>query len=327
VNRDSAPANVWATRFGGVALGLAVTFALAEQLTRQLHLTPRVQVVRPHATPVDAHRGPTLSHGHPVWQERGSTPRRNSACASQGGSTDLLFLGSSITFGTGFEPHQVFAHHLQTALGDPGGRCVLNWAQPGYVHGSLVATAQDVVPRIQPEVVVWELWSHAHRYSMIGDTAYNLSGYRLDEAGYPGLPGVPGSVSRFLFHRSRLYWYATLTFGAADPTPPPTVADAHDEAMAVATSHGAQLLVWLPPYLDRPFAESTVAPNQPVDEVQRWAAQHHVPVLVLAESLIDDDVFALRDDPCCHYNPRGHERVAEVMAPWLEAALLRVEEP
>jgi hypothetical protein len=319
----------------GGASSLLGTLLVAELLVRVGNPTPRLQVVRGGATPAPDIHQITLLHGEPVWEEPGSEARRNLGC--RGAQTrDVLLLGSSILFGTGYEADQVVSHHLQRRLdaAEPGVWCVLNYAQPGFTSRSKLALARELLPTLQPEIVVWEQWvNDPGGFTMLGSDAYNLTRLVTDDEGFPVWGPLPAALHHRLFRASRLWEYSTLSLAPEWPKASERVWDevverTLPELQQLAEAHGvAWSIVYAPP-LDRPFVQSAERSHPNLKgyvRVAAWAEQAGVVELDLATVFGELTPEAVRHDPCCHYNPTGHARVAEalerlVRAQWAERA-------
>jgi hypothetical protein len=308
--------------FGATAL-LGATLGVAEATMRVLIPMPRVQVVRGGTVPRPDLRPIVMLHGEPMWEEAGSAERQNLGCRREG-TRDVLMLGSSVFFGTGYGAEAVMSRRLQDRLdaAEPGLWCVLNFAQPGYTGRSKLALAREHVPGLKPELVLWELWiNDPGGFTMLGSTAYNLTRLTVDPLGYPTALPVPDGLNRRLFHGSRLWEYATLTLAPQVPQATERVWTEVIEQVLPEVDRVTEVeeadwaIVYTPP-LDRPFARSAARadPNLvPYGWVAAWAEAQGVPQLDLAAALAETTPEAVRHDACCHYNAVGHERVAVVM--------------
>jgi hypothetical protein len=147
---------------------------------------PPTQVVRG--------RGLHLQEGAPVWRE--ATDREHRACAdAHPERLRVLFLGSSITYGSSLSADETFTTELERRLNaafPSPGVCVLNFAQPGFAFEQKLAVATVELPRYRPAVVLWEGWQEwSAGYRMLGNAAFSLHRYELTADGYPQLGGVP----------------------------------------------------------------------------------------------------------------------------------------
>ncbi|MCB9682291.1 MAG: hypothetical protein H6733_12560 [Alphaproteobacteria bacterium] len=308
---------------GGTVLGLALFAGTAEVAVRLLKPTPRLQVVHGGATLEPGVHQIRVLHGEPVWDEADSAARQDPGCAP--GATDVVLLGSSILWGTGYPHDEVVSHYLQADLAAQGSWCVRNHAQPAFVGTNKLAVAEDVLPRVEPAVVVWEVWANdAGDYTLIGDDAYNVGTVQTDADGWPvAVPGVPTALHHWLFQHSRAWNYLTLaavpeapgayeaTWGRMRDTILPRV-------LALTEAHHGKLLLVFMPFLDKPFAASVAFERDRLrgyQWVHAWAEAHGVATIDVAQAFVDRDPVALRNDPCCHYNPAGHEALAALLAP------------
>lgn len=309
----------------GTGLALGAGLGAGELWARSAKPMPRAQIIR---APVDG-KGPgrvvTMLHGEPVWSEPGSEARRQEDCPGPD-TVDVLLLGSSIFYGTGYEAHQVMSHVLQERLDAraPGRFCVLNHAQPAFTSRGKLAYAKEVVPQVEPEVVIWELWANeAGGFTKLGDDAYNLTGLVVDDAGYPvWLPFMPAALHHALFHRSRFWEWLTLQYTPkADGAYEASWRELVDETLPtlhdLVTDHGGELALLFVPWLDRPFAQSLAEHGSRKRRgyvwSKQWADAAGVPTWDMAREFGDTPPEDVRHDPCCHYNPTGHQRVGEVL--------------
>jgi hypothetical protein len=296
-----------------VLLGVLAGLLVAEAFVRWFKPRPHVQVVRGY--------GLHLVGNVPVWEW--ATDRYNRECAVQHPERKrVLFFGSSITFGSGLRADETFTMALEGRLNrlQPApGFCVMNFAQPGFTFEQKYAVARSEAARYQPAVIMWEDWVEWMDYSMIGDTAYGTSGYKVRTDGFIGMAGVPDVLNRPLLLHSRFYEYLTLAVGEQIPRPPSAV-----EARAFATTRlprvlqlaqdvRAKLVLYLAPPLDRPFSETAASPPDWHAILIDFGHAHGVPVYPLERELIDQDYRRLRQDPCCHYNAEGHRALVPVM--------------
>jgi hypothetical protein len=315
---------------GLLAVGVmgVLAAAAAEASVRWLKPTPRVQVVRGGEALTPDVRPIRMLHGEPTWDEVGSVPRRNLDC-QRDDTIDVLMLGSSIFFGVSYEAEQVMSAALQRRLDavEPGRWCVLNFGQPGYTSGPKLALAKEYIAKLQPEVVLWELWTNdPGGFTKIGDDAYNLTRLELDDEGYPLFRAwIPRSLHQLLFRSSRFWEYASLAltptvrgdsqrvWGEFARDVLPTMVELTEEAGS------AWSIVYTPP-LNTSFEESAARSNKRMygyAEVAKWADAQGVAQLDLAAALAGQDPKDLRHDPCCHYNVAGHEAVADALMPWV----------
>jgi len=310
-------------------IGLLATLAMAEAAIRWVSPNPRVQVVRPSSFSSDDGPGKVLDvEGTPIWRHRGSTLREHLDC-DEPQRPKALLLGSSILFGVGLEAQDAVSGRLPELLAPDGeGWCVHNHSQPAFTAQGRLAVARQVLPILKPKVVVWEVWTgDAGTYEIIGDTAYELSSFPVDSAGFPRVSWAPAPIHHLLFTRSTLWEIGTLALlqrdnrryasawrRVTDETLP--------EILHLTQANGGQLMLVVMPPLDRPFADA-IEPHRDFSfyrPLYTWAKREGVPVHDVAKALIHESHEALRLDPCCHYNEDGHRALAQAMAPWIEAA-------
>jgi hypothetical protein len=304
---------------GGLGIG--------EVYVRRTRPMPRAQIIRGAAETEQPRHDLTFIDGQPIWHELGTEERRNRACTGEG-TYDVLMLGSSIFYGSGYLHDQVMSRYLQDALdaGGDGPWCVLNYGQPAMVSQSKAAIGSVAIPEVSPELVLWEMWHNdPGGFVMLGTDAYNLTGLVTDEAGYPAFLPMPGALRRSLFHGSRLFEYASLALT-------PTREDAYEHkwnqlreetlpaVRALTEAHGGEFVLVFTPFLDVPFAQSAknhVDKYRGYQWMAGWADEAGVRRFDLAEALVDESVEALRHDTCCHYSEAGHRRVGQQLAEWV----------
>jgi len=296
-----------------IVLGLVAGLMITEGLVRWFKPRPRVQMVRGY--------GLHLVGGVPVWEY--SADRYNRECAVQHPErTRVLFFGSSITFGSGLRADETFTTALETALNrfrPTPGFCVMNFAQAGFSFEQKYAVARIEVERYQPALIMWEDWVEWMDYSMVGETAYGTSGYKIRPDGFIGMAGVPDTLNRALLLHSRFYEYLTLALGEGTPRPP---GDAEARVFAatrlprvvqLAQDVHAKLVLYPTPPLDRPFSETAATLPDWHSIIVDFGHAHGVPVYPLQRELIDQDYVRVRQDSCCHYNAEGHRALVPVM--------------
>jgi hypothetical protein len=262
---------------------------------------PRTQVVAPGDGVEIWASGDTR-----VWRVRGYEARENADC--QATNTVGVF-GSSILFGSGVEGDETWS-----ALLSIDDTCVRNFSGPGYGYEAKLARLREEVDNT--DVVLWEHWDNdSGRFHWVGERGYNLSvGVPVDASGVPDAFGLPAALNGLLLRRSRVYEYAALA-RLADMGGSGSVIDPLDAVLEAVGDR--PLVVVVPPPLHESFVRTLRAPKAFMLGVDAWAEDHGVTVVHLAEEFVDDDYRELRLDACCHYNPRGHERLAEVLHPLL----------
>lgn len=311
----------------GMTLTVGVGLGIGELYVRRTRPMPRAQIIRGATETEQPRHDLTFIDGQPIWHELGTEERRNAGCPNEG-SYEVLMLGSSIFYGSGYLHDQVMSHYLQQALdaGDDGPWCVLNYGQPAMVSMSKAAVATQAIPQFEPELVLWEMWHNdPGGFVMLGPDAYNITGMVTDEAGYPTFMPMPAALRRTLFHSSRLFEYASLALTPSRP-------DAYehkwhqlrDETLPsvrrLTEAHGGELVMVFTPFLDVPFAQSA---DNHVDKYRGyqwmagWADEAGVRRYDLAEALVDASVEELRHDTCCHYSEAGHRAVGQQLAEWV----------
>lgn len=244
--------------------------------------------------------------GGRTWRPSKAGPWENRECEAP---DRVLVLGSSILYGSGYEYPETW-----TAQVDLPGTCIHNFAVPAYGLPHKLARLEEELA-LDPRLVVWEVWANdANDFVWVGDRGYSLvPGTPLDPLGVPDAFGIPPYLNGLLFH-SRAYEALALS-----SVKPRHVRHSFATGLDRVLAHvgDRDLLLVLPPVLDKPFAESVEHPTDFGRQARRWAEGRDVRVVDLAELLIDEDVEALRLDPCCHYSAAGHAVIAERLGPLL----------
>ncbi len=307
--------------FAPLAVGMACLLAsvVGELVVRILNPPPRTQVVRP-----SDQRTLEVMDGVPLWRINDPEWRRIWAedCLPEDEGRVVSFVGDSILQVTGGEPLDNFAYPLQELLGDAW--CIHNVAQAGFIAEQKGALARRELAQHRPDVLVWEVWGERGHVVDLGGTYYGVGGYEVDEEGWPVWPvvPVPQALHRGLFRYSRLYEYAVLTLGVTQRFNP--VLPQFEAILAAADAADATLLLLIMPELERPFGEPTVVVNEVQDGVRAWARERHVPLIDVGQAWAGQlDYREVRLDPCCHYNPAGHQALAELIAPTVRELALR----
>lgn len=285
-------------------LGLAAAPLAVEAWVRLAEPDARTQIVRAGGGVEVLGQGQAR-----YWRTEQGRVREDRDCARE--DTVLVF-GSSILYGSGVEDDEVWTQHL----GLPG-TCVHNFSGPGYSAGPKLARLAEEI-QAAPRLVVWEVWANdANEFVWVGDRGYSLNPtLPLDAAGLPDAFGLPPWLNGALFRGSRTYELLTLTriepaAGRADWTGP------LDQALSLTAAVGSELLLVLPPVLDRPFADSVAGSTDFGRAATAWAQDHGIRSVRLAELLVDQDHEAIRLDPCCHYNAAGHIALGRALRPHL----------
>jgi hypothetical protein len=301
-----------------ILASLAGAFALfvgtAELAVRALDPYPRVQILRDHGPP----KYPVLYafDGVPMWRSDDPVIRtyREPACLSDPSRTVLLIVGDSVVFVSG---DRKFAGNLGPALQEVMGDrwCVVNAAHSGYSAAQKLGALRESLTRLKPDVVLWEVWAEGPTLSYVGPHIYALGSTRKDDDGYPAVPVVPGALHHPLFRWSRAWEYLTLTSVAGNGDE--DVLQYHFEALRLSRDHRFTLVFGAFPSLAKPFEDDDRYVPAAQREVVDWADREGLQVVDVRGLLRDQDVEALRVDPCCHYNQQGHAVIAERLGPIL----------
>ncbi len=286
-------------RLAALAVGLLLGPLLGELWVRAAKPDARTQIIAPRYGLEIWPLGETR-----VWRTEGGPAREALDCSAP---DRVLVLGSSILYGSGVDPELVWSSLL-----DLPGTCVHNLAGAGYGVEAKLARLEAGLPELAPRLVLWEVWANdANRFIWVGDRGYSLNPtIELDARGVPNAWGLPPALNEGLFRASRAYELLTLTRVRPSDGHPDLLGPL-ERVRAAVEAAGAELLLVFPPPLDKPFSQSLTEPTSFQQEVQPWAQEQGVAWLELAELLRDQDHEALRLDPCCHYNERGHALLAE----------------
>jgi len=295
---------------------LVLTALLLEGMFRVAYPEPPIQVIRSSVASMRA------VDGVPVWEAPDTPIRANHACVARWpAAARVVFVGSSITHGAGVDPEEAFPARIQQSLDaelGAGRVCVQNVAQSGSGFLNKRVALQEALAEGPAALVVWEVWHNdLHDFTPLGGAAYALRDLPVSEDGYPLGPLPAGAAHQWLFRHLRAYEYTTLVMAARDRRPrepEPEILDRIAQVGELCAAADTRLVLLLPPQLDRPFREQPGAGGHVLMEhAARWAASSGVPVVALADVLRQYEHTALRLDPCCHYNPDGHRRVAEAL--------------
>ena len=301
-------------------MGLVLAVVAGEVLARYSPAPPRINVVQPNPNVALAED----PEGYVYWQHRDSD-RRDGACAGgSDGRRSVALFGSSITYGSGVEADEAFSAGLSRRR---PGWCVHNYGEPAFGYEAKRAAARAALPALAPELVLWEIWLNDNaRYVRVGDLVYDPADLLRDEAGYPTWLPLPAGLHRWLFRTSRFYAYASIARAPGGYTAGPSIWSEYEDGeldalKGMVEASGGELVLSIWPRLDRTFEASVAEPPSVYDGIARWAEATDTPLIDVAALLVGEDHEALRADPCCHYNPLGHEVIAERLAPVLDGLL------
>jgi hypothetical protein len=289
--------------------------ALSELAVRVVNPAPRTQIVAAQAV-----EGMRWADGVPLWRQTGSDAREEPACAP--GATEVLLVGSSITFGIRMEAADTVGARLQRVLSSDGSAwCVRSVAQPAYTGEQKRVAVEAGIARWHPRVVVFEVWNNdGGDYVQVGDQAVATGGLRRDADGWPAPPlPLPTWLHHEVMVRSAAWRYATIALAGGGPDPGAWTerVPARLDRVVDAAGADARVVVWLAARLNRPFAEQAAGNPGSSDygEVLRWGAARGVPVVDMAAAWAGRDPGDLGIDACCHLSADGAEQAAEVLAP------------
>ncbi len=305
--------------FGLSAAGLSLVVALGfAEVAARSERPPRVQTVY-SSDLSEIH----VRDGRPYWIPRDRAhDRRNPDCLERGQAAAML-VGDSILYGARVPRDQALGGQLEALLRQRpglGDACVLNASQPGYAFQNQLAAATALLDEVRPKVIYWEIWQNSvNRFEFVGDSVYNFGSLVGPEGGVPSAFGLPEGLNRALFGASALYRQANLRSAVEVSAEDSArrwdrfVVEELPLAEALAEGVGAELVLVFFPGLGRPLDETARRPSQGYRQVMDWADEEGHPWIWLAEDLKDQDVEAIRLDPCCHFNAVGLALVAEML--------------
>ena len=323
-----------------LAAGLLVSALLAEVVLRLLGLGhpyySAPELYRPSADPR------LLFEPRPDFEgfSEGTTVRTNSLGLRErelpldkpAGVVRVLFLGDSVTFGTGVPNDGPFPRVLETSLADdPGPRVeTVNAAVVGYNTTQELARLEAVGPAYRPDAVVVLF--------VVNDLldAFSIFDHQYDPTGRFAAQKI------WLRRNSHLYRFLQNTYWrvsdelrrpgserAQAPRPRARVEERLGELRAIAewarANDAGFLLALYPDNLEDPVSPGPAGERVTVrQELLSFAERFGHPVVDLSGALGDvrdprAREFRLREDP--HPSPAGHRAIAEVLAPPLRALL------
>jgi len=323
--REAGPLHVL-----GALLVLAATLGLVEGWLRVANPPLRAQVVR---STLDTDLEDI--DGVPVWTGRTHSPGRwNLSCAdARPESRGVVAVGSSIFAGVSLTADQTFGTLLQARLDDqppPGApACVHNLSQPGFAFRQKLAVATHPPETLRPAVYLWELWStDTADYVWLGPrAAMRVGTLRTGADGLPNPLHLPARLNRFLLRWSLTWLHVDVGLAKAGTVMgsrswEQIVDEDLPALLDLVDAQGARLVLLTTPPLHDSFRASLAEQPEQVQLIAPIAAaRDDVDLVRIEQLLVDDDVEALRLDPCCHYNAAGHRRLAEVLEPIVRRAL------
>lgn len=237
----------------------------------------------------------------------------------------LLFLGDSVTFGSGVPNDRPFPRLLEASLSDLPARRVetVNAGVVGYNTTQQLARLERIGPRYMPDVVILTF--------VVNDLldAFSIFDHQYDPIGVLAAPKVWLRRNSHLYRFAQdTYWRVALEARRTRTAPAEStrsrarVEERLAEVGAVAETakaHGAAFfLVLYPDNLDDGVGPDAAGERSTVrQELVRAATQAGYPVLDLTAALGDvrdprAREFRLREDP--HPSPIGHQAIAEALS-------------
>lgn len=288
----------------------------AEVTIRLWSPAPRTQIIRLH----DGHNRVVYQEveGVPLWRQADPAwlALADPPCLKAPETRRTLALtGDSILYITGTpDPQDNVGPRLQRLLDarEPGW-CVVNLAHSAWSAAQKAASLLELSRRAHIDHVIWEVWGEGPTYTRVGDSLYATGTYSRDDQGVPQLPWLPlpSLLHRSLFRHSRAWEYTTLALGA--DTAQDDVLRHHQAALDLAAREGFVIDFLFFPDLKGPFGEPPRTRHAAHPPLRALLTSRGAPSADVGDLLRDQDHLALRLDPCCHYNARGHEVVAGLL--------------
>jgi lysophospholipase L1-like esterase len=266
-----------------------------------------------------------FSEGNSVQTNSRGLRERELAVPKTVGTTRIVFLGDSVTFGAGVLDHEAFPRLLEPMLqgSRPGPVETVNTAVVGYNTAQELSRLRDVGLAYQPDGVVLVF--------VVNDLLDTFSIF--DHQYTPTDISAPLKV--WLRRHSHLYRFVQDTYwrvalemrrartGQTEPLRPRARVDERlgqlGQIVDLAKSNGAPLfLVLYPDNLSDPVGPGADGQRRTVrEELTRFAQSRGIPAFDLTEALGDvRDPRArqhrLREDP--HPSPVGHRVIAEALS-------------
>ncbi|MBA2450721.1 MAG: SGNH/GDSL hydrolase family protein [Chloroflexi bacterium] len=273
-----------------------------------------------------------FSEGAAIQTNRLGLRERELPLAKPPGVVRVLFLGDSVTFGTGVGDEQPFPRLVESALADVGGGAVrtINAAVVGYNTTQELERLRAVGPAYRPDVVVLTF--------VVNDLldAFSIFDHQYQPTGILAGPKVWLRRNSYLYRFTQnTYWRVAgelrrLGTGRTEPLRPRTRVEERlaelGEIAAWAQAHDARfLLVLYPDHIDDPVSPGAAGERVTVrEELLGFAERSGVPAVDLTAALGDvrdprARQFRLGEDP--HPSPAGHRAIADALAPALRAVV------
>ena len=313
-----------------ILLGVSLCLIVAEVAIRALNPVPPVQFIRNLGD-----LSLTELNGAPVWQEKSDNPIRVRPCLENGAEDQIkvAIFGSSIFYGSGVPPEDNFSIELEQRLAAHWGKpvCVVNYAQPGFAHQNKIAVAKEEIPKLKPDIVLWEIWlNDSGKYIFLDGTAYNVSKLILNEDGFPALFGISGHLNRWLLSNSKLYEFAAFTLNENTQMERDSVIwerlaqTAFSEIIELTKTNNAELMFAFCPPLHTPFPVQKERPQREYIPVAKELDIAQTPYVFLLNLFGSQTIEDVRIDSCCHYNAQGHDTLADAFSRLIPATFKQI---
>jgi len=264
--------------------------------------------------------------GVPTWKQNlsASAERYNLDCFEERPDAPrVAIMGSSIFYGVRLDQPDSLGPQLTEQLGSILGEepCISNLSEAGFTFQNQWARALAEIERIQPDLVIWEIWQNSpYQFKMVGNTAYNFGRMEVDSAGFPNPYGLGEDSNLWMLSRSGLYRY--FVFGSTPEDSQGNPADwpaftSNEMGMLMDWSEEEEidLLLVYCPSLREDFETTDARMERSYGYVEELADSRGIPQVHLAREFTGLDPATLGIDTCCHFNPLGTTEVAIRVAP------------
>jgi hypothetical protein len=246
---------------------------------------------------------------------------------------DVLLIGDSIFFGVSLKPSETLAPVMQEQLAERLGRpaCVVNLSEPGFSFEAEEIVLRRGVEKLNPKVVVLEIWQNSvSRYVSLDHALYNFGNMVVDEKGLPNL-GIPAELNYVLFSRSGIWRHlstglVTSQNGTSRARFEVLVVDELEPLRQWLKDRDVGLILAYAVELSAPFSEGREKERKAYAPVSEWAAEKGIPQMFFDEAMKGKKVEEMRIDPCCHLSSQGTETVGQVLTSLVAEMLSTAEE-
>jgi hypothetical protein len=303
----------------GLEVGLSVSllFGTVEVAFRWLRPMPTVQLIDTRIFPTET------VEGVPFWD-----PPPEKAEELTGwdcvGERHVVLAGDSIWYITsageaGRYEDNIVAHLRARFAGR--GVCFHNVSVSGYGAVQQQIALRQALDRVGPSLGILQVYKPDAQWRRAGPWWVDVGSLRRDDEGRPQVPWltpyVPLVLEGWLWEHATAWRYAVTTLA-----PPGKLTG--EGYRPFLTSPDARLLgrvLFESPRTDRPFRQYVAERADFYREIHDEADARGIPYVEFARQLFDVDPVSIRVDPECHLNGEGHRRMADALAPAIEAWL------